>query len=109
MNKTKLEEMAVTAFENVQSARNDLYLAAELTIACSAVLEDDKNSATVAGKFDGKNAEIREAQAREFLSAQYSDVSEAQRKERQARYKFDRAQIDVDAVKTLLRIAELAE
>ena len=109
MNKSKLEEMAVTAFENSQAARNELFLTAEQTIACGQVLEDDKNSATVAGKFDGKNAEIREAQAREFLSAQYSNHAEAQRNERQARYKFDRAQIDVDTVKTLLRIAELAE
>lgn len=109
MNKSKLEEMAVTAFENVQSARNDLYLAAELTISCAQVLDDDKNSATVAGKFDGKNEETRKAQAREFLSAQYSDLAEAQRKERQADFKFHRAQTDIDTVKTLLRIAELAE
>jgi len=59
--------------------------------------------------FDGKNAEIREAQAREHLQAQYLKVAHAENLERKARYDFDKAGIEVDTVKTLLRIAELHE
>lgn len=109
MNKSTLENMAISAFENIRASRQNLFLAAENTIEAQAALEADKAAAVNAGKFDGKNAEIREAQAREYLSAQHDAVSECSRKERAARYKFDESQIDVDTVKTLLRIAELSD
>lgn len=109
MNKQKLEAMATSAFENVRAARSVLFTTAENTIEAQASLEADKAAAITAGKFDGKNAETREAQAHEYLSAQFDAVSECSRDERRARFQFDTAQIDLDTVKTLLRIAELAE
>lgn len=100
--------MANSAFTNLTIARDNLFTAAEKTIEASAKLEDEKSSATIAGKFDGKNAETREAQARDFLAQYYIALSTCQKLERAARYEFDKAQIEVDTVKTLLRIAELA-
>ena len=109
MEKLTLEKMAVMAFATLSSAREALFTAAENTIEAQSALDADKAAAVNAGKFDGKNAEIREAQAREYLSGQHDAVSECGRKERAARYKLDAAQIDVDTVKTLLRIAELTD
>ncbi len=109
MNKAKLEPMAVSAFENVRETRAQLFTSAECAIEAQQALDMDKGAAMVSGKFDGKNAETREAQAREFLAGQYGAVEECGRKERLARFKFEVAQIDLETVKTLLCIAELAE
>ena len=105
--KATLEKMALGAFANMTKARAALFEAAEAAIMSRNTLEADKASATVGGVFDGKNAEIREAQAREHLQARYLEVDMNDRAERKARHDFDRASIEVDTVKTLLRIAEL--
>ncbi len=107
MNKDTLENMATSAFDNMTIARSALFTAAEITIMEKYLLEEQRAAATTGGVFDGKNAEIREAQAREHLQAQYLKLAHAENAERKARYDFDRASIEVDTVKTLLRIAEL--
>lgn len=107
MDKTTLEKMANTAFENVTKARTALFTAAEVAIMEKYLLEEQKAQAQVGGVFDGKNAEIREAQAREHLQPQFLKLSLAENAERKARRDFDLASIEVDTVKTLLRIAEL--
>lgn len=108
MNKQTLETMATKAFDNLRLTRDALFTAAEIAIMEKYLLEEQRASATTGGVFDGKNAEIREAQAREHLQPQYLKLAHAENAERKARYDFDKAQMDVDAVKTLLRIAELA-
>jgi len=107
MNAELLEKMAKTAFDNLSTARQKLYAAAERTIEARAALENDKGQAVVSGKFDGKNAEIREAQSLDYLRVQYAELAAAEREERRARFEFDRADIDADTVKIMLRIAEL--
>lgn len=107
MNLETLGTMAESAYKNLAAARTQLFTDAENAIEARSVLESEKAQAMTAGKFDGKNAETREAQAREFLKAQYLTVTECERQERRARFDFDRADIDVDTVKILLRIAEL--
>ena len=107
MNKDTLENMATSALDNMTKARAALFTAAEITIMEKYLLEEQRAAATTGGVFDGKNAEIREAQAREHLQAQYLKLAHAENAERKARYDFDRASIEVDTVKTLLRIAEL--
>ena len=107
MDKSTLEKMANLAFTNLTAARQQLFAAAEHTIACTAELEAARTRAITGGVFDGKNAEVREAQAREHLADEYSAVDSASRGERAARHLFDTVSIDVETVKTLLRIAEL--
>ena len=107
MDKNTLEKMATSAFQNVQAARDELFTAAEMTISSNETLENAKKEAALSGKLDGKNAEMREAQAHDLLSLQFDAVTIDARHERATRYKFDKAQIEVDTVKTLLRIAEL--
>lgn len=109
MDKPTLEKMATTAFQNLQDARDALYAAAENVIQTKADFETQKADLALSGKLDGKNAELREAQARTFLADAFEAVAIVERNERAARYKFDKASIDVDTAKTLLRIAELTE
>lgn len=107
MNKTELETKAVKAFENLAAARAALFVAAEVTIMDKFTLEALRAELTASGKIDGKNAETREAQVREFLSDQYLSLASAEAAEREARRDFDMASMEADAVRTLVRIAEL--
>lgn len=107
MNKTELEIKALKAFENLASARAALFAAAEVTIMDKFTLEKKRAELTASGKIDGKNAETREAQVREFLADQYLSVAAAEAAEREARRDFDMASMEADAVRTLVRIAEL--
>lgn len=107
MDKQTLEKMATSAFDNLATARAALFTATEITIMEKYLLEEQRAAATTGGVFDGKNAEIREAQAREHLQPQYLKLAHAENAERKARFDFDKASIEVDTVKTLLRIAEL--
>lgn len=99
--------MATSAFLNLTSARAELFSSAESTITARAELETAKYQAYIGGVFDGKNAEIREAQAKQHLEANYAKLEQAEKQERASKHLFDRASIEVDTLKTLLRIAEL--
>lgn len=107
MDKIALEAKAIKAFENLASARTALFMAAEVTIMDKFTLEKQRAELTASGKIDGKNAETREAQVREILSDQYLSVAAAEAAEREARRDFDLASMEADAVRTLVRIAEL--
>ena len=107
MEKNALEAKAISAFENLTSARNALFTAAEITIMEKYLLEGQKADAITSGVIDGKNAEIRESQLREHLQDQFLKLASAENAERKSRLDFDLANIEADAVKILLRIAEL--
>ena len=107
MDKIALETKAVKAFENLTSARTALFTAAEVTIMEKFLLEQQRAEVTASGKIDGKNAETREAQVREILADQYLKLATAENAERLARRDFDLASMEADAVRTLVRIAEL--
>lgn len=107
MDKSTLENMATSAFLNLTSARDKLFTSAEAVIEAKAELETARTQAYLGGVFDGKNAEIRDAQARQHLESNFAKLEQAEKQERNSRKLFDCASIDVDTVKTLLRIAEL--
>ena len=107
MDKLTLEKMASVAFANLTKAREELFTATEHTIESKADLEKAKYQALTGGVIDGKNEEIRKAQLREHLDADYSQLAEMEKSERKAQHNFDLASIEVETVKTLLRIAEL--
>jgi epoxyqueuosine reductase QueG len=109
MDKATLENMALTHFKNLNVARAALFSAAEKAIFLGMELDKEKAVAVASGKFDGKNEETRKAQAREFFASQYTELAKVENSERRAKFDFEQAQTDVDTVKTLLRIAELAE
>ena len=101
--------MAVSAFENERKSRLSLFTAAEHTITVKLEADEARTALQNSGVIDGKNAEIREAQLREKLSSELAECFAAEKTERRCRFEYDRAQVQVDTVKTLLRIAELTE
>lgn len=107
MDKITLEKMATSAFAKQTEARTALFTAAEAAITAKADLDTAKYGALTGGVIDGKNAEIREAQLKQHLEADYAKLDTAERQERGARHGYDLASIEVDTLKTLLRIAEL--
>lgn len=107
MDKNELEQRAVKAFESLVVARDNLFSAAERSIYTAMKLEDEKSSLLSSGKIDGKNEEIRKAQLRELAGSAFDELAIMQNNERAARYQFDKASAEVDAVRTLVRIAEL--
>ena len=107
MDKATLEKMADHAFKEIELKRYELFTAAENVIEAKADLENARTQAFNNGSIDGKNEEIRKAQLRELLDADYSQLAEMEKAERAALHNFQRASNEVDTVKTLLRIAEL--
>jgi hypothetical protein len=59
------------------------------------------------GVIDGKNAEIREAQVKTQLAHRYETLAISQQELARRRTALARAQIEVDRVKTLLRLMEV--
>ncbi len=107
MDKQTLEKMATNAFENQRDAKNQLYFAAEHAIESKQELEAAKAAAFTGGVIKGTNDKMRDAEMRDHLQAEYHKLETADKAERLARHTFDMASIEVDTVKTLLRIAEL--
>jgi len=87
MDKSTLEKMATSAFENMTKARAALFTATEITIMEKYLLEEQRAAAMTSGVFDGKNAEIRDAQAREHLQPQYLKLAHAENAERAAEHR----------------------
>lgn len=107
MTQAELLEKAEQAFSNQKDARAVLFSAAENVNKAVLDLETAKFVAISNGTIDGKNAEIREGQLKSFLNHQYAKVETAQQIERGARYAMDQANMEVDHVKTIIRILEL--
>jgi hypothetical protein len=84
-----------------------LYGDAENNIATKEALEKAKAELFNSGKITATNDKARDAQTRELLADQFQAIAITERSERASRYAFEKASVDVDTVKTLLRIAEL--
>jgi hypothetical protein len=79
MDAQTLDKMAVSAFQNMQATRDALYDAVEKRIITEEELEVMKAKLTLSGKLDGKNAEIREAQASDLLAKQFEEMASTER------------------------------
>lgn len=104
------EELSVkleTAVTDQANAHAALYDAAEKVITTKNNLENKKAAAIASGQITGKNAEEREANTRVMFQAEYREVEEAERMQRAARSRFDAAALQLDYVKTMIRILEL--
>lgn len=95
------------ASKGVDAARMNLYGKTETVIAARESLERARSQALLENKFDGKNAEIREAQAREHFHTAYDELSAFEADERRAKLEFDLALSALELVKYRLRVAEL--
>ncbi|RPJ40092.1 MAG: hypothetical protein EHM35_00360 [Planctomycetaceae bacterium] len=83
------------------------HIAAEQAIAARAALEIAKLAGLAGGTIDGKNADLREAKAREVLAEDYARLEAAEAGERRTHIDLDLACIQVEEVRALLRLMEL--
>ena len=95
------------AFSDMVESKKEHYRTAEKLANAKAELEKQKLIGLADGTIDGKNAELREASAREKLADLYANAEKAEAAEREARLNLDISQIEVDRLKTILRLAEL--
>jgi hypothetical protein len=72
-----------------------------------AEVEAAKAGLLASGVIDGKNAEIREGQIKTQLAHRYESLAISQQELARRRTALARAQIEVDRVKTLLRLMEV--
>ena len=101
------ESKITSAFDMLKERKVDHFKTVEELAFVKRELESKKLIGLADGTIDGKNAELREASAREKLADLFASVEKAERFEREARLYFDLAQVEVDYLKTILRLAEL--
>ena len=103
-----MDELTInTAYSILAEKKQALADKAEKVIEFTYKLETKKAVALQDGTIEGKNAEIRDAVAREFLKIEYDDLKLAEYDESVARVEFDIAQFEVSRVQALLRLAEV--
>ena len=103
MNETTIN----SAYNNLSYAKKVFATVAENLIDAKNQLEVQKAGALLSGAIEGKNAELREASARDVLGGHYLEVAELEAEEREARLELDLASIEVERVKSLIRLEEL--
>lgn len=96
------------AYVNLTSAMTQAHAAARAEVDAKRGLEKARLAAITDGRIDGKNAELREAAAREALADLYASLEEAERVASDARLALDLAKLEVERVRALLRITEVA-
>lgn len=103
-----ITEFAVkSAYDQVRQTTERLWNATERELAAKTMLEKTKAQMLADGTIQGKNAELREASARDILHSQYTALELAEETVRKARLDFDLARIDLEEMRTLLRLAEV--
>ena len=94
-------------YTNLYNAKEKYAEASEKFINLKFTLNVLKAEATQNGEIDGKNADAREASARSLLKENYDALDKAEIEERKMRHSLDLANLEVERVKTLLRLQEV--
>lgn len=109
MDKVLLQKMAESAFTNQRRAKLDLFTATENLYTVKADFEVARIAAHAAGLIVGKNDDERKAAQRAALQSEQADIDQAEKVCRATEKDYARAAIEVDMVKTYLRIMELPD
>lgn len=103
-----ITELEITkGYELLETAIQGLYEAGENETGARATLETRRLAGLADGTIEGKNADQREASARQVLEAEYLALEHAERTCRSARLVCDLARLEVERVRAQLRLAEL--
>ena len=112
-NRNELKEPMVTE-KDIESAYNMLrnclhrYQEADWNRAeYKAYVEKRTHQLFLAGKADGRNARIREAQVENILEEEHEMLYRLERKAEAAKQDLDLARIDVEKLRLLMRLYEL--
>lgn len=96
------------AYSQLARASETYFQAAELEIGSKTELDTETVKAIADGRIDGKNEAIRQGQAKE-LFAELHETHEANGQHaRLAHHRLDLARLEVERIRALLRLAELA-
>lgn len=96
----------MTTAAELNKARAELFRATEEDAEAARELEDARNQAIVDGLIVGKNAEEREAKAAQVLAEQIGKHRVTAAQVRYARFLYDQASTDFEAVKYMVRLTE---
>lgn len=96
------------AYAELTVATSAYHAAGEAEIAAKATLEHERAAALADGRIEGRNAELREAAARELLANLFAAAETAECEAREAKHRLDLARIKVEEARALLRLAEIA-
>lgn len=100
-------EELTAAYQNLARLMTQAHTAARQEIDAKSELERRRLAAIADGTIDGKNAELREASARQVLADLYETCEQAERVASDAKLALDLARLEVERVRALLRLAEL--
>lgn len=107
MNMIITEQEIQNAFASLDDATLRAAIAINEESLDRTNLDVAKSELLASGQIDGKNAEIREGQIKDKLAPLYAQLALKQEEVTRCRNVLNRAQIDVDRVKTLLRLMEV--
>jgi len=102
-----MEQRFYEAQQELIDAKTEHWHAAEDVILAKETLDTEKAAATLAGVFDGKNAEIREAQAADHFSNLIAQIRQKESHERRAANRLEIAKISMRTLEQILRVREL--
>ena len=94
-------------YADLEKSSQKLFEASELFLKAKQKLETERLTGMANGSIFGKNADEREACAREVIPGLFLDYGEAQDTERIAKHDFDQAFLKVELSRARLRILEL--
>jgi hypothetical protein len=101
------EQEINAAKEELKSATINYHKAAYSLEKSKSELEIAKAEELAAGRITGKNAELREASARELFGEMYQEIDHLQSEYGKAKLALDLARIEDSRVSMLLRYAEV--
>ena len=94
-------------YMQLQTSQREYFEASELALKAKQKLETERLTGMANGSIFGKNADEREACAREILGNLFVAYGEAQDKERGAKFLLDSSFTTVELTRAKLRIMEL--
>lgn len=103
------KESIGTVYEALKVAVATAFDTGEMAVQARTAFEAAKSALVLEGRLDGKNQELRDAQARELLSVLFRNADAAEGAARRAKHELELARLDVELVRAELRLMELVE
>lgn len=97
------------AFEEAKASFTTLFEANELVNQWNNTVEAEKARLIATGVIDGKNETERKGQLNVKLAPLMEQLVQAENKLHKAKYFHDLARLEIESIKTLLRVLELEE
>lgn len=94
-------------FDELVQATAAHYRATEQELTTKLTLETAVAEGLANGTIDGKNEQLRQAKAREMLADLYAAYEDATTAARLSRLKLEVAKLEMERVKTMIRVKEL--